>query len=285
MFKTLLSLSLLTFVSTAYGSAWLNPRTFQPDLKEVYKTVDGSSLELQVFYPNSVKPPKLVPGIVLFHGGGFTKGHPSSFYYLCDYLASRGMVAISVQYRLGDKVSCLKDAKSAMRYVYQNAEKFGINPEKIAAGGGSAGGHLAAATATSTIINDEADDLSVSTVPKALVLFNPILGMQQNRLWDKAIWKDFSPYLGAHAEIPPTLCMWGDNDKFISVSSIDEYRQKLETLGVRIEIEVYPGQKHSFFDNSKEWVVATLSRVDVFLESLGFLEGEPTVEAWASKQK
>jgi len=273
----------------AFGAGWVNPRSLEPDQTEVYLTVDGQPLELHIFYPDSVKPVEARPGILFFHGGGFSKGNPGAFYYACEYLASRGMVAISAQYRLRDKdkgytqQTCLKDAKSAMRYVYENAAQFAIDPNRIAAAGGSAGGHLAAALATSTLINNESDDATISTVPKALVLFNPILGMTLNKFIDESIAMDFSPFHGAHAGIPPTLAMWGDEDKFMKVSQIEEYQQKLEDLGVSIEVEIYPGQKHSFFDNSQEWVVITLTRVDQFLESVGLLEGAPTAESWASE--
>ena len=274
------------FVQVAEAKSWIRSSKFRPDLIEVYKEVDGRSLDLHVFYPESGKPNKPTPSIVMFHGGGFSKGEPGAFYYFCDYLANRGMVAISVKYRLGNQLDCLKDAKSAMRYVFKHADKFGIDPGKVAAGGGSAGGHLAAATATSKLINEETDDLSVSPVPAALVLFNPILGHQDtvNR-WKPEIRRDFRPFFGIHAGMPPTLCQWGDKDKFLTVDVMKAFQRKMVAAGVRCEIEIYAGQAHSFFDDTKEWVVTTVGRADVFLASLGFLEGEPSIGEWAAKQQ
>ncbi|PXA03526.1 peptidase S9 [Coraliomargarita sinensis] len=273
----------------AQGSAWKKSASFAPDDEVVYRTIEGQFLKLHMFYPEGGKPATARPAIVFFHGGGFSKGNPGAFFYACDYFSSRGMVAVSAQYRLRNKAkgytrqTCLKDAKSAMRYIRQDAESLGIDPDKLAAAGGSAGGHLAAALATSTLINNDGDDLSVSTVPDAIVLFNPILGMRLNRLIDESIAKDFSPYHNAHTGIPPTLAMWGDDDKFMSVEQIGQYKSKLEELGVGIEVEVYPGQRHSFFDNSREWVVTTLSRMDRFLQSRGFLQGPAGVETWADE--
>lgn len=85
--------------------------------------------------------------------------------------------------------------------------------------------------------------------------------------------------------IPPALALWGDNDNFMSVEQIEKYKTKLEELGVRIEVVIYPGQKHSFFDNTMEWVVTTLTVVDDFLQSVGLLEGPATIKAWAANNQ
>src|SRR5690606_17083148 len=67
---------------------------------------------------------------------------------------------------------CVIDAKAAMRWIRAHAAKLGIDPNRLAAAGGSAGGHLAAAVAT--LPDHDAADRSVSTVPNALALFNPV---------------------------------------------------------------------------------------------------------------
>lgn len=285
--STILALAILLpgIQSMAWGKEWIKSSAFKPDLVEVYKETGDAKLDLHVFFPESKKPGKPTPAIVMFHGGGFKSGDPGAFFYFCDYLADRGMVAISARYRLGDQLICLKDAKSAMRYVRGNAGKFGIDPEKLAAGGGSAGGHLAAALATSKLINEETDDLTVSTVPAALILFNPILGHQDSaNRWKPEIRNDFRPWAGIHAGMPPTLSMWGDKDKFLGMDVMKEFKKKMTDAGVRCEIEIYPGQPHSFFDDEKEWVITTVGRADTFLASLGFLTGEPLIREWVSKR-
>jgi len=276
---------LLAAAPSAAAKSWIKSSSFKPDLVEVYKEVDDQSLAIHIFYPGSKKPEKPSPAIVMFHGGGFSKGKPDGFFYFCEYLVSRGMVAISVQYRLGDQLNCLKDAKSAMRHVYKNAAKYGIDPEKVAAGGGSAGGHLAAALATSKLINEETDDLSISTMPAALVLFNPILGHGGGvNSWKPEIRDDFRPWTGIHDKMPPTLSMWGEKDKFLSPEVMKEFQKKMTDAGVRCEIEIYPDQGHSFFDDEEKWVTTTVGRADTFLASIGFIEGEPTVKEWVSQQ-
>ena len=126
---------------------------FRPDSKVLYKTAGDVELRLHIFRPSGNAPQAKSPAIVFFFGGGFLKGDPSQFYGQSHHLAERGMVAISAEYRVKsihgtDSTTCVRDAKSAMRWVRSHAEELGIDPDRIAAGGGSAGGFLAAATAT-----------------------------------------------------------------------------------------------------------------------------------------
>ena len=151
----------------------------EPDEKIVYKKTEQGKLSLHLFYPDGHQKTDKRPVAVFIHGGGWTGGNPSAFYSQCNYLASRGIVAISVEYRLGKKhkttpIECVKDGKSAMRWVRKNAGEIGVDPNKIIAGGGSAGGHVAASTGTATSFEEETDDKSISYCPQALVLFNPV---------------------------------------------------------------------------------------------------------------
>lgn len=290
--RLLLSSLLFPLLMLAPNAGWAKSfRLFlEPDAKEVYKEIEGKSLDLHIFYPDDAVPAEPAPAIVFFHGGGFSKGQPKSFYFACDYFASRGMVAMSGRYRLAkgkEKIKCLKDAKSAMRYIKKNAAKFGIDPDRIVSAGGSAGGSLAGAMATSRIINEDTDDLSITIDPVALVLFNPIgVGTEEPSgfmLWSPEVTADFTPGTSLHSEMPPVLCLWGENDKFVGPQGMKRFQEAVQALGVRCEIESYPGQAHSFFDNTREWVITTLSRADVFLASVGVLEGEPKVEEWLSQ--
>jgi len=147
---------------------------------ETYKTVGDVKLDLTIQFPEGWKAEDKRPAIVFFFGGGWSAGSPTQFENQAKYLASRGMVAMAADYRVktrhGVKANvCVADAKSAMRWVRANAAKLGIDPQRLAAGGGSAGGHLAAAVALLPGLDDPTDDKSVSCVPNALVLFNPAL--------------------------------------------------------------------------------------------------------------
>ena len=116
-----------------------------------YKEASGAKLFLHVFTPEGHKATDARPAIVFFFGGGWNGGTPKQFEPHCQYLAQRGMVAITAEYRVKSRnktspFECVADGKSAVRFVRANAAKLGVDPKRVAAGGGSAGGHVAAAT-------------------------------------------------------------------------------------------------------------------------------------------
>lgn len=135
-------------------------------------------MNLSIVKPATWKPSDKHPAIVFYNGGGWVKGDSGQFKSQSEYLATRGMVGVCVEYRVtpkddkGPPVVCCNDAKSAMRWVRSHATELGIDPERIAASGGSAGGHLAAFTSMVEGVDDAADDLKVSPRGNALVLFN-----------------------------------------------------------------------------------------------------------------
>ena len=252
----------------------------------VYKKVAERELKLFVEKPTDWKPADKRPAIVFFFGGGWVGGTPNQFKQQSEYLATRGMVGIRVEYRVipkGDKgppvVSC-QDAKSAIRYVRGHAGELGIDPEKIAGSGGSAGGHLAAFTALVEGQNDPADDVKISCKPNALVLFNPVFNNGPGE-WGyervKEKYLDYSPTHHVTKSAPPTVVFLGDSDKLIPVSVLDGFAADMKKAGVRCDPHVYPQAGHGFF-NKDPHLTQTLIETDKFLASLGWLKGEPTMK-------
>lgn len=254
-----------------------------PDTIITYKTVGSASLKLHIFTPPNHKISDKKPSIVFFFGGGFVKGTPTQFYKQSKYLSSRGMVAISAEYRVKNKHNtspkeAVMDAKSAIRWVRSHASELGINPLMIAAGGGSAGGHLAAATATLKGFNEPGEDNSISARPNALVLFNPGIdngpgGAGHQRV--KAYWEEFSPMHNLSADTPPTIVFLGTKDRLIPVATVKKYKKIMDGYGGRCDLFLYPGQRHGFFNKAK--YSETLLETDKFLISLGYLKGQPTL--------
>jgi len=256
----------------------------KPDSTVIYKTIDSSELELHFFFPPNHQMTDEKPAIVFFHGGGWKNGNPSQFYNQSKYLASRGMVAISAEYRTEKSngttpKECVKDGKSTMRWIRTHATQFGINPNLLAAGGGSAGGHIAAATATLDGFNEKVEDTSVSCIPNALVLFNPVInnsteGYGYDRVKD--YWKEFSPHHNVHKGTPPTLIMLGTEDKLFTPKLAKQYKDKMDELGLRCDLILYEGAQHGFFNKNKNEELHYQSMIDAhsFLISLGYLNGK-----------
>ena len=266
----------------------------------VYKTVEGRALKLYVIRPAEWKATDKRPAIVFFHGGGWMigKGQPSQFNYQGKYLATRGMVAIQPQYRLiADNrkeapLEACQDAKSAMRWVRSHAAELGIDPARIAAGGGSAGGHLAAFVGMVEGTDDPQDDLKVSCRPAAMVLYNPALlhgdtlsdntsDKKKRGVMSKLVeaYEQISPFVSVSSDDPPGIILVGSEDKVIPQDALISFQQKCKAAGVRMDAVVYPGEGHSFFGlkRSLDRFYDTTLEMDKFLGSLGWLSGPPTL--------
>ncbi len=257
-----------------------------PDVKTMtYKTVGDRELKIYIHYPAGWKASDSRAGIIFFFGGGWSGGKIEQFQPQAEYLASRGMVAARADYRVKSRDGvtpdkCVEDARSAVRWMRRNAGRLGIDPKKLITSGGSAGGHLAACMMIPKSVEADGDDLSISTIPQAMVLFNPVLSFENEQMLkrlngDKQLAQKISPTRYLDKNAPPALILFGTNDRLKIFG--DEYWKKAEAIGVRADKYLAEGQGHGFFNRSP-WTERTLLAVDKFLTSLGFLKGEPTIE-------
>jgi len=258
-----------------------------PEVKTMmYKTVGDRQLKIYIHYPPGWKASDARPAIIFFFGGGWTGGKIEQFQPQAEYFATRGLVAARADYRVKSRDGvtpdkCVEDARSAVRWMRRNAKQLGIDPQKLIASGGSAGGHLAACMMIAKSVEAEGDDLSISTIPQAMVLFNPVLNFDHELIierinGDKELARKISPALHLARNSPPALILFGTKDRLKVFG--DEYWQKTEALGVRADKYLAEGQGHGFFNNSP-WRERTIIAADKFLASLGYLKGEPTIKA------
>ncbi len=266
--------------------------TTQHDFKgaavaEVYKEASGDKLWIYRFDPVDYKPESdLRPAVVFFFGGGWNGGTVGQFEQHAKYLAARGMVAFVADYRVKQRQktnpdACVADGKSAIRWVRKNAKRLGIDPDRIAAGGGSAGGHVAATTGICDGLDDPEEAKSkISSKSNALLLFNPVYdngpngyGHSRVKQWFPAI----SPAHNINQGDPPTIVFLGSEDKLIPVETAKKFDADLKAAGVQSEVWIYEGQPHGFFNEgkSKESFVDTVLKMDAFLAANGWLEGKP----------
>jgi acetyl esterase len=251
--------------------------------ERVYKSTPQGDLKLHIWSPKAEGKDR--PCIVFFFGGGWTSGDYRQFARQSAYLASRGMVAASAEYRIRKLHNttpdvCVEDAKSAIRWVRAHAKELGIDPSKVIAAGGSAGGHLAAATALVPGFDAVGDDLSISAIPNAMVLYNPgtnpsLSGRNVVRSREgKDITKAISPTLFIHEKTPPALLFYGSEDAALAQGV--EYAAKARELGLDVELWLASDQPHGFF-NDNPWLEVTTLRLVQYLTRLGYLSGQPTV--------
>ncbi|MHB8898627.1 MAG: alpha/beta hydrolase [Thermoguttaceae bacterium] len=256
----------------------------------VYKKVDGRELKIYVVKPADWKAGQERPAIVFYHGGGWTGGTPSQFNEHSKYLASRGMVCFQVEYRLlkGKKndppTVCCQDAKSAMRWVRSRAKELGVDPNRIASGGGSAGGHLAAFVGMVEGTDDPSDDLKISAKSNAMVLFNPVFdngpgGWGTARVGDR--FREFSPVHNVSSDDPATIVFLGSADNLVPVKTAQDFEAAMKKAGVACQVMIFEGMPHGFFNygrNGNKPYTETLQATDRFLTGLGWLGGEPTLK-------
>jgi acetyl esterase/lipase len=252
-----------------------NTRTF------TYAKTKQADLKIVVHLPSGWKATDRRPGIVFFFGGGWENGTIKAFEPQARYLASRGLVAARADYRVKSRHGvtpreCVDDARSAVRWFRRNAGKLGVDPDRIVAAGGSAGGHLAACTTLMPASEDKGEPVSCKA--NALILFNPVLRFGPQLLKkignDEAVGRALSPVLHLAKDSPPTLLFYGTEDWLLKQGR--EFLRRSKQLGHRAELFTAEGQGHGFF-NRPPWQEKTLRRGDEFLAALGYLQGKPTV--------
>ncbi len=257
----------------------------------VYKTSAGVERKMEIFFPPNHDPAKSkVPGVILFHGGGWSGGSLSQFRFACNYFASRGLVCATAEYQMlgkagmeklapgeSKKRACVTDAKSAIRWFKKNAGELGIDPARIIAGGGSAGGHISALATMNPGLNDPADPKDIDTSVVAYLWFNP--AFEDSDKTDPEI--EILTHL--KADLPPVIVFFGDKDTW--KKGWDVAYAKWKTLGTKtIDLQIAVGKNHSFF-NKDPWRSVTLIAADEFLVRQGFLTGKPTLVMPASGEK
>jgi acetyl esterase len=259
--------------------------------QQVYKTVGERKLTVSFDYPPDWKASDKRPALVFFFCGGWTSGSPAQFRPQAEYFAKRGLVCVRADYRLRGRDGitpdkCVDDAISAMRWVRAHAAECGIDPHRIAAVGGSAGGQLAACTFFVDGINPAGDDKSVSPKPDAMILYNPVLDLLAVRSdravrngnffagVDDATLKKISPALCLRKEMPPTLIMDGTKDWLNP--QIRKFVEQAKAMGAPVEAWYAEDQVHGFF-NKPPWMEKTTGEVDSFLCRIGYLGKEPKV--------
>lgn len=275
----LLTVSCLLFFLADALAQGDSVKGFSESDKIVYKTVGGSELGLYIARPAGWQASDRRGAIVFFHGGGWRQGTPYFFASQAKHLAEQGMVVFGPEYRLRtpdngvSPLDCVTDAKSAMRWVRSHAGELGIDPDRIAAGGGSSGGHLAAAVAIVPGLDDAQDDLSVSPRPSALVLFNPAVDLTILRgLGDRAIAG--SPQHHIAPGNPPAILFHGTDDHIVPFAYSEAFTETMIEHGNACELVPYEGAGHGFF-GARGFPGAhadTLRRMTAFLTKHGFID-------------
>lgn len=287
---------------------WDYPPTLPEAREEVYKTIGDTKLNLYLFTPEGHKQSDRRPAIVFFFGGGWRGGTPGQFHPQCKYLASRGMVAITADYRVKSRqgatpMQCIADAKSAIRWVRREADRLGIDPTRIVACGGSAGGHLAACTGIVPGFDEPEEDADISSVPNALALYNPAIMLApykgEDLIGEEKVARfremadgtpeAISPIHHVRSGLPPTIIFHGTKDEAVPYPTVVLFDKHMRAEGNVCKLKGYVDQPHGFFNTGRggdeerqtremKMYRSTTRSLDEFLTSLGYLVGQPTIK-------
>lgn len=253
----------------------------------VYKTVGDTELKVYTIYPESSDRKKSHPAVVVFHGGGWSMGEASWGFSVAQHFADKGMVGLSAQYRLQQgtevtPVESMADARRVIRWMRENADMLGIDPNRIVAYGWSAGAHLAASAA---VFNHDDANQTYSSVPNALALYSPALSLMlydgfDARLGGKAKTIEISPAEQIRKNLPPSIIVIGRTDTVTPLEGAQLFHDNMLKHGNRSELHVYEGVGHLFTPSTEpddDWPnpdpekrQQALNEIDRFLASLGY---------------
>ncbi|MEC3907227.1 alpha/beta hydrolase fold domain-containing protein [Tamlana sp. 2201CG12-4] len=257
----------------------------------IYKKTPQGELALHVFYPEDYSVNDSRSAIVSFFGGGWTGGHPRQFYQQSTFFAKLGMVAISAEYRVKkihktSPFESVQDGKSAIRWVRQNAKKIGVDPNRIVACGGSAGGHVAACTGVIQGQEVTSEDLLVSSVPNAMILFNPVLDTTEKGYGAEKVKgreTEISPCHQVKENAPPSLVFHGTKDLTVPFENAERFERLMKQKGNECLLVPAFGMGHGFFNsswfrktNTDASFKYTMYKSEAFLWKHGFIEKEPS---------
>lgn len=242
----------------------------------VYAQYGERKVLLDLYLPKE-KPEKPLPCIVVIHGGGWRNGSKQTFARHAAHLAEQGFAAACIGYRLLPEVEFpapVMDCKAAVRWVRANAAKHGIDPDRIGAIGGSAGGHLVAMLGTShkaVELEGDGGNAGVSSRVQAVVAMAAPADMSrfaERTGLDEKIARIVSPVSHLDKEAAPMLLLHGERDNLVPMAQSELLLSKCRGAGVKAELVVMKDGVHAFW-NQNQWFGDTMDRaVKFFRETL-----------------
>ncbi len=253
-------------------------KAYAPEILPYKKTAKGD-LALHVFRPRAAGAGGSA-AMVLFFGGGWQRGTPLQFYAECHEMAERGMVAIAVDYRTAfthgtGAFEAVADGKSALRWIRAHAGELGVDPNKIVAGGASAGGQVAAAAGMVAGLDEAGEDQAISSRPDALVLWYPVIDNGPGGYGDAAVkarFREISPLHHIREGVPPTLMFLGTADPLVPLATAREFERRMAAVGARCVVKQYEKGGHPLYAYQKgpsELRDEILDESERFLRSVG----------------
>ncbi len=229
----------------------------------VFGTGGGRELKCNVYRPPQQAPE--APAVLLVHGGGWVNGDRSQLHGYGILLGRAGCLCVASEYRLAGEAKWpaqIEDVKSAIRWLRANAGTLGIDPQKIAISGNSAGGHLALIAAGAPNIPEfegSGGHAGVSSEVAAVIAFyaptmlaapglplNPEIQFLFGDRFSEEVVRRASPVEYVRRDFPPTLLMHGNRDELVPQEASLRMYRALCDAGAPVELHIYNGAPHAF---------------------------------------
>lgn len=229
----------------------------------VFGTGGGRELRCNIYHPPQPGPER--PAVLLIHGGGWARGDRSQLHGYGILVGRLGYVCVATEYRLSGEATWpaqLHDVKAALRWLRANAGRLGVDPQKIAVWGNSAGGHLAlmlAGTQDAPDLEGDGGNAGAGTAVAACVAF---YAPSQLYVPDQPLHDELRHLFGRHAgpevarraspveyaakSFPPTVLFTGNKDELVPYEASFRMYRALTDAGARAELHVYDGAPHAF---------------------------------------
>src|SRR5436190_15681330 len=246
-----------------------------------YKQTPEGELRIYFKMPEGWTAQDKRPVLVFFFGGGWSGGSPFACVREAEHFAKEGVVVGLADYRVRNRQGtmldkCAEDARSAVRWVLANSAKLGVDTARVIVGGGSAGGHIAACTAGADAPNSDTDDLKISCMPDALLLYYPVASLVDGgrsfafrRLLGDDLATKLSPVQNVTPSWPPTVMFSGTAD--IEMANGILLHDKAQAAGVKFELYLAEGHGHGVA-RTEPRDFAWLDYASDFFARTGFME-------------
>jgi len=227
----------------------------------VFGTGGGRELRCDIYTPPGA--PKNAPSVLLVHGGGWSSGDRSQLRGYGILLGRQGFVCVASEYRLSGEAhwpAQIHDVKAALRWMRANHERLGIDPQRIAISGNSAGGHLvlmAGGTPNVAEFEGEGGNPGVDTSVAAVLSFYPPTDLSPQKLGaaiaalmgpdaSAEAVKGASPVTWANKDFPPTAFFHGTKDDLVAATESLRMYELLIRAGASAELHIYADEPHAF---------------------------------------
>lgn len=252
-----------------------------PTALEVYKTIDGVELNAHIFNPEGHSSNDSRPVLIFLHGGALRFGDPTEGYRLAEYFNPKGVVVISASYRLigsdAETVDQLvSDTKSLTRWTRENADRLGIDPNKIQFSGHGTGAYLAMLGVLLEGHNAPSDNLTISARPDSVVFWSLVTTRRDNPqnsiIPEGYTMADFSAPETVSNDLPPALFVHGELDPAVSPALALAFQETYSQAGNQSSYHSIEGADHVFADPGHTGQVFSL--ITDFMTKLGYLASE-----------